>query len=167
MVWRSGAGGAGTARRVTTHHPLRDGNLFAYSVGGHRHEGEVLASWRAWGGEGEPRLMTHAGPFVRGIHLTLHARFSRPDDVAARFAGAYAERPCVVLVDEPPQVKHAAGTNLALIHVAQGRSRDEVQVMVAIDNLVKGAAGQAVQCFNLSLGLPETAGLDGPGFSPC
>ena len=72
----TGSSGAGVQPRPTTHHPARAHNLFAYSVMGHRHEAEVLSSWRRWTGreDATARLMTHSGPFVRGIHLTLHAR---------------------------------------------------------------------------------------------
>jgi len=165
----TGSSGSGVHPKATTHHPARANNLFAYSVMGHRHEAEVLQQWRSWhGSDGAvPRLMTHSGPFVRGIHLTLHAHLQQPGDVAALFKNAYEGRPFVRLLDAPPQLTHAVGTNFALIHVAQNPEHTEVQVMVALDNLVKGAGGQAVQAMNLSLGLPETAGLLTPGFFPC
>ena len=71
----TGSSGAGVQPKPTTHHPMRAHNLFAYSVLGHRHEAEVLQSWREWIGrpDATARLMTHSGPFVRGIYLTLHA----------------------------------------------------------------------------------------------
>ncbi len=71
----TGSSGAGVQPRPTTHHPARAHNLFAYSVLGHRHEAEVLERWREWNGQADAgaRLMVHAGPFVRGIYLTLHA----------------------------------------------------------------------------------------------
>ena len=165
----TGSSGSGVHPKATTHHPARANNLFAYSVLGHRHEAEVLQQWRSWhGAEGvPPRLMAHSGPFVRGIHLTLHAQLQQAADVTALFRHAYESRPFVRLLDEPPQLTHVVGSNFALIHVAQNAAKTEVQVMVAIDNLIKGAGGQAVQAMNLSLGLPETAGLLMPGFFPC
>src|SRR4029078_13417553 len=71
----TGSSGAGVQPRPTTHHPARAHNLFAYSVLGHRNEAEVLQAWREWVGrpDATARLMTHSGPFVRGIYLTLHA----------------------------------------------------------------------------------------------
>ena len=77
------------APKPTTHHPMRAHNLFAYSVFGHRHEGEVLEQWRAWTGRpgAEARLLTHSGPFVRGIHLTLHAHARRRPRAARRQGG--------------------------------------------------------------------------------
>jgi LysW-gamma-L-alpha-aminoadipyl-6-phosphate/LysW-L-glutamyl-5-phosphate reductase len=166
----TGSSGAGVHPKPTTHHPARGQNLFAYSPMAHRHEAEVLGQWHQWraaGQAGTPRLMTHAGPFVRGIHLTLHARLETPTDLAAVYRRAYEGRPFVRVVDAPPQVTHAVGTNFALIQVVQPEARDEVQVNVVIDNLLKGAGGQAVQAMNLSLGLPETTGLMLSRFFPC
>ncbi|HEX5387441.1 MAG TPA: N-acetyl-gamma-glutamyl-phosphate reductase [Gemmatimonadales bacterium] len=187
----TGSSGAGVQPKATTHHPMRAHNLFAYSVLGHRHEAEVLLRWREWTGraDADARLMTHSGPFVRGIYLTLHAWRDLGDaartaaagaadaghadaghadaSAAELFARAYAGRPFVRLLDQPPELTHAVGTNYALIHVAESPDRREIQVMVAIDNLVKGAGGQALQAMNLALALPETAGLLGGGIFPC
>ena len=134
----TGSSGAGVHPKATTHHPMRAHNVFAYSVLGHRHEAEVLASWREWVGRPDAavRLMTHAGPFVR-------------------------------ILDAPPELSHAVGTNYALIHAVESESGEEVQVTVALDNLVKGAGGQAIQAMNLALGLDERAGLTAAGMYPC
>jgi N-acetyl-gamma-glutamyl-phosphate reductase len=160
----TGSSGAGAHPKPTTHHPTRAHNLFAYSVLSHRHEGEILEQWRRWTEDpvATARLLTHSGPFVRGIYSTLHARLAEPLDaatLAARYARAYAGRPFVRLLGQPPELTHAVGTNLALLHVAVAPDGREVQVMLALDNLVKGAGGQAVQAMNLALGLEETAGL--------
>ena len=160
----TGSSGAGAHPKATTHHPMRAHNVFAYSVMGHRHEGEVLEQWRRWTGDPEAtaRMLTHSGPFVRGIYTTLHATLAEPLDqpaLAARYAEAYRGRPFVRLLSEPPQLTHAVGTNLALLHVAVSDDGREVQVSLALDNLVKGAGGQAVQAMNLALGIAETAGL--------
>lgn len=168
----TGSSGAGARPRDTTHHPARAHNLFAYSVLGHRHEAEILQSWRAWTGrpEARARLIAHSGPMVRGIYLTLHAALPEPlpaGAVASAFAAAYALRPLVRLVPEPPQLTHAVGSSLAIVHATQSADGTEVQVMIAIDNLLKGAAAQAVQAMNLALELPETAGLRGTGAFPC
>ena len=150
---------------------MRAHNLFAYSVLGHRHEAEVLQAWREWVGapEASVRLMTHSGPFVRGIYLTLHARLPEKSAAAAAawYREAYTRRPFVRLLDQPPELTHAVGTNYALMHVATSEDGTELQVMVAIDNLVKGAGGQAIQAMNLALGLDEEAGLRGGGMFPC
>jgi N-acetyl-gamma-glutamyl-phosphate reductase len=113
--------------------------------------------------------MTHSGPFVRGIHLTLHATVS--PEVAAQvgdlFATTYVARPFVRVIDGPPQLTHAVGTNQALIHAVGDAGTGEVQVMVVLDNLIKGAGGQAVQGMNLALGLDESAGLQLAAPFPC
>jgi N-acetyl-gamma-glutamyl-phosphate reductase len=98
---------------------------------------------------------------VRGIHLTAHLRFTEPVDALAAFRKAYAGRPFVRVGAQPPELTHAVGTNAALIGVVNGADGLEAEVLVALDNLVKGAGGQAVQAMNLALGLPETAGLLG------
>ncbi len=164
----TGSSGAGVTPRPTTHHPARAHNLFAYQPMGHRHEGEVLEQWRSWRNDplARARLMTHSGPFVRGIHVTLHAHLAEPvthHKAAARFAG----RPFVRVTDTPPELTHVVGTNLAQIHAVASPDGREVQVMCVIDNLIKGAGGQAVQAMNLALGIDERAGLLAPGPFPC
>ena len=170
----TGSSGAGVQPRPTTHHPMRAHNLFAYSVLGHRHEAEVLQAWREWVGrpDATARLMTHSGPFVRGIYLTLHARLPEKSAITgaamnAWYREAYGGRPFVRLLDTPPELTHAVGTNYALINVAASEDGTELQVMIAIDNLVKGAGGQAIQAMNLALGIDEEAGLRGGGMYPC
>ncbi|MDX2194582.1 MAG: N-acetyl-gamma-glutamyl-phosphate reductase [Gemmatimonadales bacterium] len=167
----TGSSGSGAHPKPTTHHPARAHNLFAYSVLSHRHEGEVLQSWRRWTGRADAaaRLMTHSGPFVRGIHLTLHARLAEPlaGDAGALVRAAFAGRPFVRVTGQPPELTHVVGTNDALVHAAATPDGRELQLMVVIDNLVKGAGGQAIQAMNLALGLDETAGLTGLGTFPC
>ncbi|MBM4185744.1 MAG: N-acetyl-gamma-glutamyl-phosphate reductase [Gemmatimonadetes bacterium] len=161
----TGSSGAGVHPKPTTHHPARAHNVFAYSVLGHRHEAEVAEQWRAWSGRADavPRLLTHSGPFVRGIYLTLHAHLSEPagQAVIEQAAADYRDRPFVRLVGSPPELTHVVGSNDALVYLTTSPDRREVVVISAIDNLVKGAGGQAVQAMNLALGLPETAGLGG------
>nr|MBA3555276.1 N-acetyl-gamma-glutamyl-phosphate reductase [Gemmatimonadales bacterium] len=174
----TGSSGAGAQPKPTTHHPARAHNLFAYSPLGHRHQAEVLQGWRQWIGrpDASARLITHSGPFVRGIYLTLHAHI--PDERAisggepGRTAGewfrdAYKDRPFVRVLDQPPELTHAVATNYALVHAVESAEGREVQVTVAIDNLVKGAGGQAIQAMNLALGINEGSGLRGGGVFPC
>lgn len=169
----TGSSGAGAKPKATTHHPARAHNLFAYSAFGHRHEGEILEQWRRWTGQPDARarLLTHSGPFVRGIHLSLYAVLA--DDAVLPTGGvgellraAYEDRPFVRVVAEPPQLTHVVGTNLAILHAAESDDGREIHVLAVIDNLVKGAAGQAVQAMNLALGFSETAGLVSPAPFP-
>ena len=166
----TGSSGAGVQPRPTTHHPARAHNLFAYSVMGHRHEAEVLSNWRRWTGRSDAsaRLMTHSGPFVRGIHLTLHANGAAGSRAAGElYRSAYAGRPFVRVLEQPPELTHVVGTNEAHIHAVASPDGREIQVMVVIDNLVKGAGGQAVQAMNLALGIDERRGLVTGGIFPC
>ncbi len=163
VIGITGSSGAGVHPKPTTHHPARAHNVFAYSLLGHRHEAEIAEQWRRWTGRpgAVPRLLTHSGPFVRGIYATLHATLTEPVGAAvvAGVATAFAGRPFVRVGAKPPELTHVVGTNDALIHAAASDDGREVVVTVTIDNLVKGAGGQAVQAMNLALGFPETAGL--------
>jgi N-acetyl-gamma-glutamyl-phosphate reductase common form len=166
----TGSSGAGATPKATTHHPARAHNVFGYGTLGHRHDAEITEQWRRWtGSQGPaPRLAAHAGPFVRGIYLTLHSRLERGGaEVAASYRSTYAGRPFVRVGQSPPELTHAVGTNDALVHATASDDGTELQVSVAIDNLVKGAAGQAVQAMNLALDLGETTGLKLSGMYPC
>jgi LysW-gamma-L-alpha-aminoadipyl-6-phosphate/LysW-L-glutamyl-5-phosphate reductase len=174
----TGSSGAGSQPKPTTHHPARAHNVFAYSVLSHRHEAEILQGLRGWVGASNAtaRLAVHAGPFVRGIYLTLHAFLplepavatGQPGTVAGSwFREAYAQAPFVRILDTPPELTHVVGTNYALIHAAESPDGHEVQVSIAIDNLIKGAGGQAIQAMNLALGIDECAGLTSTAIFPC
>jgi N-acetyl-gamma-glutamyl-phosphate reductase common form len=174
----TGSSGAGAQLKVTTHHPSRAHNLFAYSALSHRHEAEILQGWREWVGrpDARARLMVHAGPFVRGIYLTLHTFLpggtsispGAPGTAAAKwFHEAYAGCPFIRMLDTPPELTHVVGTNYALIHAVESEDGRELQVSVAIDNLIKGAGGQAIQAMNLALGIDECAGLTAAAVFPC
>ena len=165
----TGSSGGGSRPRPTAHHPARASNLWAYAPFGHRHEAEIEERWREWAGVGAtpPRLLVHAGPFVRGIHLTLHAWVPDAVGAARAYAQRYAGRPFVRVLDGPPELAHVVGTNDARLHAVAHPGGGEIHVTIAIDNLLKGAAGQAVQAMNLALGLPEAAGLRLAGAYPC
>lgn len=166
----TGSSGGGQGLKATAHHPTRAHNLFAYGAMSHRHEGEILEQWRGWRGDAaaHARLIPHSGPFVRGIYATLHAAVGAASpDIAAHVRARFAGRPFVRVSDAPPELTHAVGTNLAILHAVASPDGREVQVMCAIDNLIKGAGGQAIQAMNLALGLDERAGLLAPGPFPC
>ena len=166
----TGSSGAGVHPKATTHHPARAHNVFAYMPLAHRHDAEILERWRGWTGRSDAsvHMLAHAGPFVRGIYLTLHARLQEPiGDPLDRYRAAFEGRPFIRLRPQPPELTHAVGTNDALIHAVASQDGRDLEVLVAIDNLVKGAAGQAVQAMNLALGLPETTGLRLTGLYPC
>jgi len=153
----TGASGAGVAPRDTTHFPNRDGNVRGYKVLEHQHLPEVQAVL----GEIDLHFAPASGPWTRGIwgtaHVTLPDEFG-PDDVHAWYEAQYADRPSVRLwPGELPELRYAVHTPFCDIGwVMKG---DHLVVGFALDNLLKGAASQAVQNLNLLLGLPEMAGL--------
>lgn len=165
VVAVTGSTGAGRKPTDTTHHPARRSNLFAYSPLKHRHEPEMRALAAAASGvEAEIFFTPQAGPFARGIYATLQARLTRPmatEEVRQALAGFYAGAPFVDVLHDPPRLQDVVGTNRARLSVAV--SGDHLVVLSAIDNLVKGAAGGAIQWMNRLLGFPETAGLMTPG----
>ncbi|RMF71688.1 MAG: N-acetyl-gamma-glutamyl-phosphate reductase, partial [Acidobacteria bacterium] len=166
----TGSTGSGTTPRRTTHHPLRAHNLFAYAAAGHRHEAEIVEQLRVAAGRDAlgAVLLTHSAPLVRGIHVTATVTPARacPDPLAL-LREAWAGRPFVRVLDAPPELAAVVGTNFAHVHAVARDGGARVVVFAAIDNLVKGAAGQAVQAMNLALGLDEAAGLGFAGIYPC
>jgi N-acetyl-gamma-glutamyl-phosphate reductase len=104
----------------------------------------------------------HLVPMTRGVLATIYCRGRATTDQCLEAArGFYAGRSFVRVTDKPPQTKWATGSNLAFVSYAADPARNLVIAMGVVDNLGKGAAGQAVQNANLICGLPETAGLDG------
>ncbi len=166
----TGSSGSGAQPRMKTHHPIRANNFFGYSLAGHRHEAEAAEQLRHFTGRRETslRILTHSAPVVRGIYACCHMRLERPVDSPNEILEkAYDGRPFVWILDKPPELSPVIGTNYAHIHGVARENGMEVVVEVAIDNLVKGAAGQAVQSMNIALGLPETLGLENGGIYPC
>lgn len=161
----TGSTGAGKQPLATTHHPLRHSNMFAYRPLRHRHAPEVEEVCEAVsGGRPQLRFVPHSGPFARGIHLTLQAGLKPPvgeRQVRDAFEQSYGNAPFVHVADAPPRLKNVIGGNHA--HLSISVEGGSVAVFVVLDNLVKGAAGGAVQWANRLCGLDETAGLTAPG----
>ena len=160
----TGSTGSGKKPVAGTHHPERNSNLYAYKPLAHRHAPEVaalaeLASGRAT----RVHFVPHSGPFARGIHVTVQAKASQPvseEQLRKVYDDAYADAPFVQVVDGTPRIKNVVASNQC--HIGVATDGDTVVVMAVIDNLVKGAAGGAMQWMNRLWGLPETAGLDMP-----
>ncbi len=156
---------------------LKPGFLFAemadsfkaYGVAGHRHLPEIrqVLGDLARGDVGLT-FVPHLVPMIRGIHATLYARLTKQADLQTLFETAYAEEPFVDVLPEgaTPETRHVRGANMCRIAVHRPGGGDTVVVLSVIDNLVKGAAGQAVQCFNLMIGAPEDRALAAPGALP-
>ena len=157
----TGSTGSGQRPLPGTHHPVRHSNLYAYKPLDHRHAPEIAGlSSAASGRDISVHFVPHSGPFARGIHVTLQAQATSKvsgQDLRDVYAEAYANAPFVELVTGTPRVKDVVASNLCKIGVAT--DGDSIVVMSAIDNLVKGAAGGAVQWMNRLMNLPETAGL--------
>ena len=157
----TGSTGAGRTLRETTHHPVRQNNLFAYQALEHRHAPEVRALVKAASQRSIAlNFVPHSGPFARGIHATVFAT-PKPNVTQAQideaFADAYGGAHFVQVSREPPRMKDIVATNYAAVHakVAGGA----IAVCSVVDNLTKGAAGGSIQWANRLLGLPETTGL--------
>ena len=157
----TGSTGSGRSPQAGTHHPERHGNLYAYKPLAHRHAPEMAGLTAAAAGrEASVHFVPHSGPFARGIYATLQAKAITTvsaDQLKSVYEKAYADSPFVQIVDSTPRLKDVVASNYCQIGVAA--DHDTVVVMSVIDNLVKGAAGGAVQWMNRLWGLPETAGL--------
>lgn len=157
----TGSSGAGVSPRATTHHPFRADALFAYEPFTHRHVPEIAQALRLKTGQDVSFVFQpHSGPFVRGILVTVYARLRQKvalDELRQRYAEHYAGAPFIRLRESPPNIKWVIGTNYCDLGVAV---REQTAIVwAALDNVIKGGAGQALQCFNLMHGLPETLGL--------
>lgn len=160
---KSGTSGAGRRERVDLLLAEASDSLRAYGAGGHRHRAEIVQGLQDAGKEAVGlTFVPHLAPMVRGIHATLYAELAEETDVQALFERHYADEPFVDVLPagSHPETRSVRGANhcrLAL-HRPQGEDR-RVVVLAVIDNLVKGAAGQAIQNLNLMCGFEETRGL--------
>jgi N-acetyl-gamma-glutamyl-phosphate reductase len=160
----SGTSGAGRAASEALHFGTVDENFAAYGLLTHRHTPEIEQILGA-----EVLFTPHLAPMVRGILATCYARPVRPlttADVMGALHEAYDDEPFVVVTDAPPSTKATAGSNCAHVTARVDERTGWVLSLCALDNLVKGASGQALQCANLALGLPETTGLPTVGLYP-
>ncbi len=157
----TGSTGSGQAPSAGTHHPVRHSNLYAYKPLNHRHAPEVVAICKALTDkESTLNFMPHSGPFARGIHMTVTAKQKgqlSADEIRSQFADFYNHNEFVTVVEGQPRLKDVTGSNYA--HIGVAADDGTVAVFVVIDNLIKGAAGGAVQWMNRKLGFAETAGL--------
>ena len=161
---KSGVSGAGRKAEVHTLFSEASDNFKAYAVPGHRHLPEIVQGLTA--AAGKPVGLTfvpHLTPMIRGIHATLYARLTDPAlDVQALYQSRYAGEPFVDVLPPKshPDTRSVRAANTCRIALHRPQQGDTVVILSVIDNLVKGAAGQAVQNMNLLFGLPETTGLD-------
>jgi N-acetyl-gamma-glutamyl-phosphate reductase len=165
----TGSSGAGVQLRPTTHHPRRANNIEAYQTLDHQHLPEITQAWREIGGDDATTIsfVPHRTPLVRGIVVSAHLFLDHPVDpaeVVDRYQDFYSDAPSVRLLSRPPAAVEVWGSNRCDLHVTV--SDRTIVVSAALDNLVKGAAGQAVQNANLMNGWDETTGLLTPMPAP-
>lgn len=157
---KSGITGAGRSPSTAALFAEVEGEVRAYGLDGHRHEPEIEKELNALGLDAELTFTPQVVPLSRGMLACVYCTFAEPVDpaaVQAAYAQAYDGNPFVCITASAPSLRAVAATNDAEIHVtATGRV---VRIICAIDNLGKGAAGQAIQNFNLMHGFPEELGL--------
>jgi len=167
---KSGVSGAGRVAQVTALMSETGESFSAYAVSGHRHLPEITQGLESVANQSvKLTFVPHLTPMVRGIHATLYARLvDESVDLQALFEKYYAEEVFVDVLapDSYPKTSNVKGSNRCHLAVCRPQGGDQVVVLSVIDNLVKGAAGQAVQNMNLMLGLPEDQGLRLVGLYP-
>ncbi|HKS71398.1 MAG TPA: NAGSA dehydrogenase family protein [Ktedonobacterales bacterium] len=190
---KSGVSGAGRALKLGMHYSEANEDVAAYGLEGHRHKPEIAQELarvtasspsphdgavgspsprreRGLGGEDLRLSFTpHLVPMTRGILATCYAPLRAsvsPDDVAATYRAAYADEPFVRLTATAPHTKWTLGSNLCYVHPTVDQEARRLVAVSVLDNLGKGAAGQAIQCANILCGLPEALGLPQEGVYP-
>ncbi len=173
---KSGVSGAGRDPKPHLTFSEVNESVSAYGIGGHRHVAEMEQELGLLGlaPEANPGVrsvdfLPHLIPMTRGIFSACHVRPTRPvstTELRDLYRDAYRGEPFVEVTDTPPATKHVTGSNLARVFVTLDERTGRILAIGVVDNLVKGAAGQAIQAFNVVFGLPETAGLEQRPLAP-
>ncbi len=172
---KSGISGAGRTLGLTYHYAEANESVSAYGLGGHRHLPEMVQELAGLGlksgSSARVTFVPHLIPMTRGILTTCYAPLASEGaggqaKVRGIYEDFYRDEPFVRVVAEPPQTKHTWGNNLCLVYPTVDARAGRLVVVSCIDNLVKGAAGQAIQNMNVMLGFPEATGLDQPAVYP-
>ncbi len=174
---KSGISGAGRTLSLNTHYSEANEDVTAYALEGHRHLPEIIQELKLLRPKQPPSVtfIPHLIPMTRGILTTCYANLlpgklpageKGKEELRQLYLDFYKDKPFVKVVESSPHTKHTWGNNLCLIHPTIDRSGKKLIVISCLDNLVKGAAGQAIQNMNLMLGLPETSGLEALAIYP-
>jgi len=173
---KSGVSGAGRSLSQQTHFSEANEDTSAYALEGHRHLPEIVQELRLLSGGGSLQItfIPHLVPMTRGILTTCYAPLvsgkiegkKGEKQLKELYLDFYKDEPFVRVVDSPPHTKHTLGNNLCLVYPTIDHRAGKLIVISCIDNLIKGASGQAIQNMNLMLGLPETTGLGALGIYP-
>ncbi len=174
----TGISGAGRSLKVSSLYCEQDEDVSAYSLDGHRHQPEIVQELEAAARDGghpvagglRLTFVPHLIPMSRGLLATCYADVKEPslsiEEVRAVYTDYYANEPFIRVVETPPHTKWTTGTNLCLIYPTFDRQTGRFMVISCLDNLVKGAAGAALQNANLVAGLPESMGLPAMALVP-
>lgn len=167
---KSGVTGAGRNAKVPFLLAEASESFKAYGASGHRHLPEICQGLGdAAGAAVGLTFVPHLIPMIRGIHATLYSRLTQPvEDLQALFEQRYTNEPFVDVMPpgSHPETRSVKGANLCRLAIHQPQGSDTVVVLSVIDNLVKGASGQAIQNLNLMFGFDENAGLNAPALMP-
>jgi N-acetyl-gamma-glutamyl-phosphate reductase len=168
---KSGISGAGRGTGGGYAYADVNEDVSAYKIANHNHQPEIAQELGALREGPTPRItfVPHLVPMTRGIHATCYAQLRRDvseDDVRRLYRDFYGDAPFTSVVDKPPHTKHTLGNNMCLVHPVVDHRNGMLVAVGVLDNLVKGAAGQAIENMNLMLGLPQDAGLDLPAVFP-
>jgi N-acetyl-gamma-glutamyl-phosphate reductase len=161
---KSGISGAGRGTGGGFAYSEVNENVSAYKVANHNHQPEIAQELAALREAPGPRVtfVPHLVPMTRGIHATCYAPLARnvsSTEVMELYRDFYRDAPFTRVVDAPPHTKHTLGNNMCLVHPVIDERNGMLVAIGVLDNLVKGAAGQAIENMNLMLGMPQTAGL--------
>ncbi len=168
---KSGVSGAGRTSSLQTHFPEANEDTSAYALEGHRHLPEIVQELGLLSPEKSLAVsfVPHLVPMTRGILTTCYANLAsgkKEKELKELYLDFYKDEPFVRVASSPPHTKHTLGNNLCLVYPTIDQRTGRLIVISCIDNLVKGASGQAVQNMNLMLGLPETTGLEALAIYP-
>lgn len=171
---KSGVSGAGRTLSLQTHFSEVNEDVSAYALDGHRHLPEITQELGILYKKSSLSVtfVPHLIPMTRGILTTAYAKLTPGSNLASKeklrklYLDFYADEPFVRVTEAPPHTKHTWGNNFCLIYPTIDKRTGRLIIISCIDNLVKGAAGQAIQNMNLMLGLPEIMGLEAPAVYP-
>ena len=162
---KSGISGAGRSLKLDSHYSEVTESIHAYGVDGHRHTAEMIQELELIAaGDVAVTFIPHLTPMIRGILSTGYARLTRPTDASSineLYRNFYADAPFTLALDLPPRTKWVAGSNYCAVHARPSPDGRRLMMFGVVDNLVKGAAGQALQNANLMAGFDERSGLGG------
>jgi N-acetyl-gamma-glutamyl-phosphate reductase len=166
---KSGVSGAGRSAKIPLLLTESSESVKAYSVAGHRHYPEIKQNLREIDARADLVFVPHLMPMIRGIHATLYAEVTGDmGSIQSAFETLYTDEPFVDVLPPGvyPETRSVKGSNYCRLSIQTLPDSNRVVIMSVIDNLVKGASGQAVQNMNLMMGLPETMGLEALGLMP-